>query len=233
MTALQSKWFIAGTDTGVGKTLFTAALTVALQNAGQSVIALKPIAAGCELIEGERRNEDAIILQQSMSEKVPYKVINPIPLDAPVAPHIAAKAENIELSVKQIKQLSPLSQFEQSHLLVEGAGGWLVPLNDIETLADYAKSEKMDVILVVGIKLGCINHALLSQKCIEADGLNLVGWVANYIDPLMQSRQQNIESLTERLNCPLMAEIPFLEGNNLVVDAAQYVNIQQINRSYS
>ncbi len=222
---LSDRIFITGTDTDIGKTLFTAALTTALQNAGYSVVALKPIAAGCEWVNGELRNKDAEILQQVMNTQISYNRINPLRLESPIAPHIAAMEEGVELSVSGIRQLVRLEDFEQSHLIIEGAGGWLVPLNDEETLADYVKEEKLDVILVVGLKLGCINHALLTQQSILADGLNLVGWVANHVDPDMQKQQQNVDSLKKRLACPLIAEIPYIEGDNPAVEAWKYVNI--------
>lgn len=228
MTLSQRKIFITGTDTGVGKTLFTAALTLAMQRASQSVVALKPIAAGCQVIGGECFNDDAIILQQTMTQSLPYQTINPIALNSPVAPHIAAKEAGVALSVQVIKRRLPLDQFTQSYVLVEGAGGWLVPLNDSETMADYVVSEKMAVILVVGLKLGCINHALMTQRCMMTDKVNLIGWVANHIDTEMLRQQQNIETLKAQLNCPLLAEIPFGRCNNLVPSAADCINIDKL-----
>ncbi len=221
----QKKIFITGTDTDVGKTFFTAALVTALQNEKRSVIALKPVAAGCEMLDGQLKNEDALTLIDVMNEDVSYQYINPIALTKPIAPHISAIEDGVELSVESIQQACNLSNYSQYHLLVEGAGGWLVPLNDNETFADYVVAESLDVILVVGMKLGCINHALLSQQSIASSGLKLVGWVANHIDPSMLNQNQNIETLSKALNCPLIAQIPHLTGDNLAAQASKYVKI--------
>lgn len=222
---MQKKIFITGTDTDVGKTLFTTALVKALQNTKQSVIAFKPVAAGCEMIDGELKNEDALNIIDVMTEDVTYQEVNPITLIKPIAPHISAVEDGVELSVDSIQASCFLSKYQQSNILVEGAGGWLVPLNDEETFADYVIAESLDVILVVGLKLGCINHALLSQQSIINSGLKLIGWVANHIDPNMLNQQQNIETLSKRLDCPIIAQIPHLKGDNLAFQAAKYVNI--------
>ena len=225
MDKMQKRIFITGTDTEVGKTLFTAALVIALQNEKRSVMAFKPVAAGCDWHEGQLKNEDALTLIDALNEEVSYQVVNPIALVKPIAPHISAIEDNVELSVNQIQSSCNFAQYPQSVLLVEGAGGWLVPLNDQQTFADYVKAESLDVILVVGLKLGCINHALLSQQSIINSGLNLIGWVANHIDPNMLNQQQNIETLSKSLKCPLIAQIPHLDGDNLAVSASKYVRI--------
>ena len=224
----QTKIFITGTDTDVGKTFFTTALITALQNKQQSVVAFKPVAAGCDWVDGELKNEDALKIIEAMSENISYSEINPISLSKPVAPHISAFEDGISLSVKKIQEACDLSRYSQSYILIEGAGGWLVPLNEEETFADYVSVESLDVILVVGMKLGCINHALLSQQSILSQGLRLVGWVANHIDPKMQQQQQNIAALTQFLNCPLIAQIPHLKGDNLAVRASSYVRIDAL-----
>ena len=225
----QRKIFITGTDTDVGKTFFTTALITALQNKKQSVMAIKPVAAGCELIDNTLKNEDALNIIEVLSESVAYQDVNPIALTKAIAPHISASEEGLELSVKALQQACDLSNYSQSYILIEGAGGWLVPLNKSETFADYVKAETLDVILVVGMRLGCINHALLSQQSILSCGLNLVGWVANHIDTQMQNQRQNLETLTKRLNCPLIAQIPYCEGDNAVSQASTYVRIDALS----
>jgi len=228
--SLPRRLFITGTDTEVGKTLFTSALIHALQNAGERVQAFKPVAAGCELIDAAWRNDDALRLQRALNYSCDYASINPIALKAAIAPHLAAAEQGIELSVRQLMKACPLPV--SNWVLVEGAGGWLVPLNDHETFADYAKAEGLEVILVVGMKLGCINHALLSAQSIRAMGLNLAGWVANHIDPRMQRQAQNLATLQRALNCPLLAEIPHLlseESNYLGEIAAKYVKIAALS----
>jgi dethiobiotin synthetase len=222
---MQKRIFITGTDTDVGKTFFTAALIMALQNENQSVMAFKPVAAGCEVVDGGLKNQDALTIIEALNDDIPYQEINPVALSKPIAPHISAVEDGIALSVNTIKSACNLSKYSQSNLLVEGAGGWLVPLNENETFADYVVAESLDVILVVGLKLGCINHALLSQQSILNSGLNLIGWVANHIDPKMLNQQQNIETLSKSLKCPLIAQIPHLDGDNLAAKASNYVRI--------
>lgn len=228
-----NKIFITGTDTEVGKTFFTVALIHALQNAGKSVMAYKPVAAGCELIDGRWSNEDARAIIQALNAKVDYQTVNPVALKSPIAPHIAAQQESIELNVEHLQAKVNLAVQDVDFLLVEGAGGWLVPLNKHQTFADYAQAEQLDVILVVGLKLGCINHALLTEQAIKNSGLNLIGWVANHVDPNMLEQQANIETLTQSLNCPLLAEIPWLtpsehaknQPQSLTEIACDYVRI--------
>ncbi|TQV89879.1 dethiobiotin synthase [Aliikangiella coralliicola] len=219
---------MTGTDTEVGKTFFTASLIHALQNAQHSVRAFKPIAAGCELENGQFKNEDALALMQAMTLPTVYEQVNPIALQRPIAPHIAAKMEGMALSVEQLQQLVPLASIDESFILVEGAGGWLVPLNEQQTFADYVAAENLAVVLVVGLKLGCINHALLTQESIKAAGLELVGWVANHIDPEMLNQQQNIETLNSLLDCPMLAELPFFTEDNSVELASRCVRIEHL-----
>lgn len=231
----QKKIFITGTDTEVGKTFFTVSLVHAIQNQKRSVIALKPVAAGGELdndqvkSNGQIKNEDALLLLAAMNEKHKYQTINPIVLKDPIAPHIAAKIENIPLNVDLLKSACDLNQLTQEFILIEGAGGWLVPLNGSETMADYVKAVECDVIMVVGMKLGCINHALLTKRAIESQGSNLIGWVANHVDPNMLNQKENLETLKAELNCPLIAEIPFMRHNNHNQYASSCVKIEKLD----
>lgn len=220
--------FITGTDTDVGKTLITATLVHCLQEQEKRVVALKPVAAGCEWLDGQLCNSDALTLISVMQSKQAYNKVNPIALKAPLAPHISAAQESKTLSVEQIQQACQLSQHDAEYLLIEGAGGWLVPLNNQETYADYVQSEKLDVIMVVGMKLGCINHALLTQASILAMGLNLIGWVANIIDPHMAAKTENISTLKNALKAPCLGEIPWIEGENIIQQASKYVNISAL-----
>lgn len=221
----KKRFFITGTDTDVGKTLVTACLIEKLQQAKYTVTAIKPVAAGCQLLDGQLKNSDALMLQKSMEQPISYDLINPIALQSPIAPHIAAAKENLNLSVQSLQQQCDLSQHQSDILLIEGAGGWLVPLNDGETLADFVIAESLDVILVVGMKLGCINHAMLTAQTIETSGLNLVAWVANIIDPNMLMIDENIETIKQRIEAPLIATIPYIELDNIIQQAHEYVNI--------
>lgn len=224
----QQKIFITGTDTEVGKTFFTAALIRALQANQQSVIAFKPIAAGCERVDGQWKNEDALTLLAAMDPPHDYSLINPVALAKPIAPHIAAMEEGRSLSVAQMSRQIDMDGRTEQFILVEGAGGWLVPLNQNETFADYVKHMSLDVILVVGLKLGCINHALLTQQSIAAAGLNLCGWVANHVDPAMQNQRDNVQTLKKLLDCPLIAEIPFIVDEQDKASASRYVKLDQL-----
>ena len=224
----QKRIFITGTDTDVGKTLVTSCLIQKLQNAKYTVTAIKPVAAGCDWLDGQLKNSDALTLQQSMQQSISYDLVNPIALESPIAPHIAATKESLNLSVQVLQEQCDLSQHQTDILMVEGAGGWLVPLNDTETLADFVVAESMEVILVVGLKLGCINHALLTVKAIEAADLSLVGWVANLIDPGMLVVAENMDTLKQRINAPLIGEIPYIESNNIIQEAIEYVNISPL-----
>lgn len=206
----KKAFFITGTDTDVGKTQIAAGLLVAAKRAGLTTVALKPVAAGCEITPEGLRNSDALLLQSVMTEKLYYEQINPYAFAAPVAPHIAALQEKRSLSADRLmgfcRGVLPLAQFG----LVEGAGGWRVPINNHETLADLAKQLQLPVILVVGMRLGCINHALLTAEAIQRDGLTLAGWVANCVDADMPVRDENIQSLQNRIPAPLLAVVPHL-----------------------
>jgi dethiobiotin synthetase len=202
-------FFITGTDTGVGKTVITVALMAWLKSRGKSVIGMKPIAAGCEWQNDRWVNEDASQLQQHSSIKLPYETINPYAFRKPISPHLAAEADGELVSIERLKHESTLLAQQVDCLLVEGAGGWEVPLNRQERIADLAKAINYPVILVVGLRLGCINHALLSIAAIERSGLQCVGWIANQVDPDMACIEENRETLRLNINVPMLAFVPF------------------------
>lgn len=203
-------WFVAGTDTEVGKTVVSTALLTAANRLGLQTLGLKPLAAGCEETPDGLRNDDALKLQQAASVRLSYDQVNPIALQAAVAPHIAAGEQR--LSAERIVAYCRGALMQRADLVViEGAGGWRVPLNARETLARVPQLMELPVILVVGMKLGCINHALLTAEAIARDGLQLVGWVANQIDPNMACHDENLQTLKERLRAPLLGSLPWLE----------------------
>lgn len=208
----RKTYFIAGTDTNVGKTLVAAGLLVAAKNHGLTTAALKPLAAGCEKTDAGLRNADALLLQSVITEPLVYEQINPIALEAAIAPHIAAQQEKRVLSADRLAGFCRGSLNLADFTLVEGAGGWRVPLNPQETLADIAKNLRLPVILVVGVRLGCINHALLTVEAIRNDGLQLAGWVANCIDADMPVLQENIHSLAVRIPAPCLGVVPWLDN---------------------
>ena len=205
-------YFITGTDTGVGKTVVTLGLMQALQQRGNTVVAMKPVAVGCESTPAGLRNDDAVHLQQQASIEVDYALINPYAFAPAIAPHIAAEQADTHISIDIIynkyKELEKISDC----VLVEGAGGWEVPMNADETLADLAVTLDLEVVLVVGIRLGCLNHALLSAQSISSSGCELAGWVANHILPHSEATAANISALESRLKCPRLGTIPHKTG---------------------
>lgn len=210
---MTAAFFITGTDTGVGKTLAAVALLEKARAAGLTTAAVKPVAAGCERLQAGLRNGDALDLQRAISLALPYEQVNPVALAPPVAPHIAAREEGVPVTAAGLADhCRRIQGLGADLMLVEGAGGWRVPLNDGETLADLARLLGLPVILVVGIRLGCINHALLTAEAIRADGLPLAGWIANAVDPAMSRYPDNVAALEQRLQCPLLGEIPFMDA---------------------
>lgn len=206
----KKAFFMTGTDTNVGKTLIAAGLLVAAKNKGFTTAALKPVAAGCEKTDAGLRNDDALLLQSVITQKLYYEQINPIALEAAIAPHIAAQQEKRTLSADRLTGFCRGVIGSADVTVVEGAGGWRVPINPRETMADLARNLQLPVIVVVGMRLGCLNHAFLTIEAIVRDGLPVVGWVANCIDAEMPVLQENIESLKMRLPIPCLGIIPFL-----------------------
>lgn len=203
--------FVTGTDTEVGKTQVSSALIRQLVAAGLRVAAMKPIASGAQLMDGVLRNSDALQLMASANIDVPYSWVNPYCFEPAIAPHIAAQQAGIEMSLDVIcdayQQLATASDV----VVVEGVGGWCVPINGKQTMADLARALKLPVIMVVGMRLGCLNHAMLTAQSIQASSLTLLGWIANTLDPTMASLSQNIETLERFLSAPHLGLMPYLQ----------------------
>ena len=200
--------FVSGTDTGVGKTRVAAGLVRAMAAEGVPVCGIKPVAAGAERTAEGLRNEDALALQAAGSIALDYEVVNPVCLEPAMAPHLAAAAVGVSLETGGLARQIRAGVPEEALAVVEGAGGWLVPTAPGETLADLAVALGLPVVLVVGLRLGCLNHALLTVENIERRGLPLAGWVANRIDPEMAAPDANRDTLRERITAPLLAELP-------------------------
>ncbi len=227
----KAKFFIAGTDTSVGKTLITAALLHQASQRGLETLALKPVAAGCTLIDGELRNDDALILDKFSSVTLPYQQLNPIALEAPIAPHLAAANVNRRLSADRVAGICRGAMMVKWDLcLVEGAGGWRVPLNARETMADIPILLALPVVLVVGIRLGCLNHAMLSAEAIARDKLPIAGWVANILDPDMLEADANIATLLQRFPFPLLGSVPF-QKDITPQEASKHLDISKLLES--
>ncbi len=221
-TLPRRSFFITGTDTGVGKTVFSCGLLQAAASAGYSTAAIKPVAAGAMHTPEGLRNDDALALQAACTLPLGYDEVNPLCLEAPLSPHLAAVAAGRRLQADRIVGFCQGMLMQRATLtVIEGAGGWRVPINDNETLADVAKRLQLPVILVVGMRLGCLNHAMLTAEAIRRDGLTLAGWVANSIDPAMSARDGNVAKLERELMAPLIADIPWLPAvSNAAVASA-------------
>lgn len=222
--AQPKTFFITGTDTDVGKTICSKALLQAANKQKLLTLAYKPIAAGCHQTESGLRNDDALILRENSSIDVPYHAVNPIAFQLPIAPHIAAELQDDPIDLDLISQgLHDLQQKNADFIIVEGAGGWRLPLNNQQMFSDWVVKHKLPVILVVGMKLGCLNHAILTYESILNDGLDVVGWIANQLQTDMPYYEQNIQLLSEKIDAPMIAEIPYLSDID-EADLAQFVN---------
>jgi len=205
-------FFITGTDTEVGKTWCTVGIMENLQQQGYSVVGMKPVASGCTETTDGLRNEDALMIQQQSSIPLDYKNINPYSFAPAIAPHIAAQQVNQPIELNTITDAFSRLKQQSDMVVVEGVGGWLVPLNDNETIVDLAQALELPVILIVGLRLGCINHALLTAESIRQSGCNLVGWIANTLDEKMAEKEQTIDSIEKRIDAPLLGVVPHLSS---------------------
>lgn len=211
MQGLQGRYFVAGTDTEIGKTYVSCALLRSAQDQGLQVLGLKPVAAGADCnYQGQLENEDAVALKRASNIEIGMRELNPACLPEPLSPHIAASRAQCHLSVeKLVEELQPGLDKSADLILVEGAGGWRVPLSDSETMADLAIALALPVILVVGMRLGCLNHALLTAEAIRRDGLALYGWVANDLSGDMAAFEENVATLKCRIDAPMIATIAY------------------------
>ena len=204
-------FFVAGTDTEVGKTAVSCALLAAARTRGLTTAAVKPLASGA--VNG--RNADALSLQRMCTVSLRYEAVNPVALTAPVAPHIAAEQEGKALRAEELAaSCREVIGLGADMTLIEGVGGWMTPLNDEQTMADVVAMLGAPVILVVGMRLGCLNHALLSVEAIRRSGVELVAWVANAMPTAMPERETNHSWLECRLGVPLLGKLPRLEASS-------------------
>ena len=207
---MRRDYFITGTDTGIGKTLVAAALLRRLREAGIRVAGMKPIAAGAIAGPEGPANEDALLLQAESSERHPYATVNPCLFEAAIAPHIAAAESGVAIDTDRIVAAHRLLRASAEVVIAEGAGGFLVPLDAARSCAELPALLGMDVILVVGLRLGCLNHALLTAEAIGARGLRLAGWVGNGIAAEFPRREANVATLTARLPAPCLGIVPWM-----------------------
>jgi dethiobiotin synthetase len=193
------KLFVTGTDTGVGKTYVACQLAAAARAAGQRVGVFKPVASGSEMTPAGLRNEDALALIAASGCVAAYAEVNPYCFAPPVSPHIAAREAGVRIELARLQSAADRLAQDADLLLVEGAGGWLAPIDDGHTMQDLALALRLPVVLVVGLRLGCLNHALLTARAVTASGLALAGWIGNSIDPAFARREDNLETLAREL----------------------------------
>lgn len=214
-------FFVTGTDTGVGKTLFAAALTRALVARGLCVAVMKPVASGSEQTPEGLRNSDALALMAAANVKAAYTAVNPYCFVAPISPHIAAQDGGIVIDVGLLRKEFDSLAAAADCVVVEGAGGWLAPIGEATSMADIAVELALPTILVVGIRLGCLNHALLTRESIAARGASFGGWVANHIDPHLERATENVATLSLRLGAPALARLPFMDVDSTSPDVSE------------
>jgi dethiobiotin synthetase len=206
--------FVTGTDTGVGKTRIAAALCMAYAARRKRVAAMKPVASGCTQTSAGLRNEDAEALLAAMTVRAAYDEVNPYAFEPAIAPHIAAMEAGCSIDFRLLDGCYERLCRHSDVIIVEGAGGWLAPLDATHTFADLAVRWKLDVILVVGLRLGCLNHALLTAEAIATRGLRLAGWVGNSVDPDFARREANITTLRSRLAADCLGLFPYSPESN-------------------
>ncbi|MBO9535537.1 dethiobiotin synthase [Herbaspirillum sp.] len=215
----KAGFFITGTDTGVGKTLVSAALIRLFVQRGIKVAGMKPVASGAFRDGADWRNEDVEMLRAQANVSLPLATINSYLMKEATAPHIAAQAEGIRIEPEHIERCYREIRRVADAVIVEGAGGFVVPFNDRVNSDDLAAWLGLPVILVVGIRLGCINHALLTQRAIAGRGLHLAGWVANAIDPQEPQADAMIASLRQRIDAPMLGSLPWRDGMDAAMAA--------------
>jgi dethiobiotin synthetase len=213
--------FVTGTDTGVGKTVIACALVRGLRQCGLRVAVMKPVASGARPTTEGLRNEDALALIDAAESSAPYADVNPYCFEPPVSPHIAAKEAGVQVDVGMIRSKFLQISAGADCVVVEGAGGWHAPLSEHQTMADLAWELSIPALLVVGLRLGCLNHAHLTRLGIEAHGVNFAGWIASVVDEAMARKEENLLALERALGEPALAIVPYTsEAGSLVLESS-------------
>lgn len=222
---MTERFFVTGTDTEVGKTVASCALLQAANRAGFRTAGFKPVASGSEMTADGLRNTDALALQRNSGVALNYDEVNPYTFAEPTSPHIVSEDEGRPIDAHVLSAGLQALSHKADWVLVEGAGGWYTPLAADWTFADWVQAERLPVILVVGVKLGCINHALLTAQAIAQAGLPLVGWIANDVIPPGKRHAEYLATLTRLLPAPLLGEIPYLEHGPDAAEPGQYLSL--------
>jgi dethiobiotin synthetase len=228
--AMRRDYFVTGTDTGVGKTLITAGLLRRLSESGLRVAGMKPIAAGSVAGPEGPANDDALLLQAESSVRHPYAIVNPWLFEPAIAPHIAAEEAGVQIDTARIVAAYEILRDAADVVLAEGAGGFLVPLDARRSCSEIPALLRMDVILVVGLRLGCLNHAFLTVEAIDARGLTLAGWVGNHIDPGFVRFDANVATLEARIPAPCLGIVPHMAQPDVAAAAAALSGASRLSR---
>jgi dethiobiotin synthetase len=209
MTKTNAGLFVTGTDTGVGKTRVAVSLVAALAHHGLRVSVMKPIASESEHTPAGLRNADALALMDAANVHSPYGAVNPYCFEPAISPHIAADEAGVEIDLSVVQRNYSILAKDADFVVVEGAGGWYVPVNKLQSMADLPKILDVPVLLVVGLRLGCLNHAQLTRQAIADCGVEFAGWVGNCVDPSLERMNENLATLEKRLGCEPLAVFPF------------------------
>lgn len=228
---MSKRWFVTGTDTEVGKTVASCALLQAARQAGYRTAGYKPVASGSEMTAEGIRNGDALALQRNSSVALRYEQVNPLAFVEPTSPHIVSAEAGRPIEFATLSAGLRALESRADWVQVEGAGGWYTPLSANATFADWVVRERLPVILVVGIKLGCINHALLTAQAVQAAGLCLAGWIANDIAPPGRRHREYLATLASLLPAPLLGEIPYLENAADAQDLGRWLTLAALKSS--
>ncbi len=233
----MKSFFVTGTDTEIGKTFSACALMVALSARGLRVAPMKPLAAGTVAVGETQLNEDVRDLVQVYSachaQAIDTNVVNPYCFAEPIAPHLAARHEGRSVDMRKIESAFAALQSAHDMVLVEGAGGFLVPLDDKTSMAEIPHALRLDVIVVVGMRLGCINHALLTIEAVRSRGLRVAGWIGNRVDPDMLCFDENVATLTSLIDAPCLGIVPRIDGDDCVArahTASQHIDVEPLLR---
>lgn len=226
---MTERFFVTGTDTEVGKTVASCALLQAATRLGYQTAGFKPVASGSEMTAQGLRNSDALALQLNSAVVLNYEEVNPYTFAEPTSPHIVSEDEQRPIDMQVMSRGLRALEAKADWVLVEGAGGWYTPLSSSTTFADWVKAEQLPVILVVGVKLGCINHAVLTAQAIQQAGLTLAGWIANDVVPPGKRHQEYLATLTRMLPAPCLGEIPWLEQGPEAAEPGQYLTLTALH----
>ena len=228
---MRNCWFITGTDTDAGKTVAGCGLLQAAAQRGWHAAGYKPVASGAEMTAQGLRNRDGLLLQQFSLPGLHYAEVNPLVFGEATSPHIVSQAENRPVTARVMTAGLQHLQTKADWIIVEGAGGWFTPLGDDFLYSDWVVSEQLPVILVVGMKLGCINHALLTAQAIQASGRELAGWIASNVHPPQYRHQPYLQTLMHYLPAPMLGEIPHFTDERALMSCGRYLDLPQPVRS--